>query len=56
MQNKDIREEIRIAGLRHWQIVDQLKITDSVFSKKLRYELSDSEKQEIRNIISKLKN
>ncbi len=55
MANKDIKQEIKAAGLRQWQVSFELKIQDSNFSKMLRYELSDEKKSEIRSIISKLK-
>lgn len=55
MCNSDIRLEVVGAGLKFWQIADGLGITDSYFSKKLRKELSDQEKEKIRTIIANLK-
>jgi hypothetical protein len=44
MYNLDIREEIKAAGLKLWQIAQQLNITDGNFSRKLRTEFSDEQK------------
>ncbi len=55
MSNLDIKSEAMNAGVKLWQIADKLGITDSHFSRKLRKELSDEEKAEIRAIILELK-
>lgn len=54
MKNIDIRNEVASANLRLWQVAEQLGITDGNFSRKLRKELSEDEKQRIRAIISNL--
>ena len=54
MKNKDIRTEIKAAGLYLWQIADALGINDGNFSRKLRHELPDEEKARIRAIIAAL--
>lgn len=55
MKNQDIRNEVKEANLHLWQIADKLGIVDATFSKRLRYELSDEKKDEIRQIIKELK-
>lgn len=50
--NLDIREEIKKAGLRYWQIAEELDIHDSVLSRRLRKELSSQEKEKIRQAIN----
>lgn len=55
MRNQDIRDEIRDAGLRLWQVADELKIADYNLSRKLRHELTDEEKAKIRSIIDELR-
>lgn len=55
MRNQDIRDEIRDAGLRLWQVADELKIADYNLSRKLRHELTDEEKTKIRSIIDELR-
>lgn len=54
MSNLDIREEIKTAGLKLWQVAQEYGINDGNFSRKLRRELSDTEKQKISAIIAKL--
>ncbi len=54
MANQDIRTEVKSAGLRFWQIADKLGINDGNFSRRLRHELPDTEKDRIRGIIAEL--
>lgn len=43
--NKDIRQAASAAGIRLWQIAEALGYNESAFSRKLRKELPDSEKE-----------
>ena len=54
MKNQDIREKAKNSNVRLWQIADKLGMTDGTFSKKLRKELTDNEKQNIFAIIDEL--
>lgn len=54
IQNQEIRLEAAGCGIKLWQIADKLGITDSYFSRKLRHELPDGEKEKIRTIIAEL--
>ena len=54
MRNSDIRQEIKSAGLRLWQIAEALGLQDSNFSRRLRHELPEAEKAKIREIIADL--
>lgn len=54
MKNVDIRGEIKQAGICFWQVADALGMTDGNFSRKLRHELSNAEKAQIRQIIADL--
>lgn len=51
MKNMDIRQAARTAGVFLWQIAEELNITDSTFSRKLRTELEAKEKEKIFQII-----
>lgn len=51
MANEDIRNEVKSANLKLWQVSDLLGIRDTEFSKKLRKELSEEEKNKIRQAI-----
>lgn len=55
MANQDIKLLARESGVKLWQIAESLKITDTMFSKRLRHELPDEKKAEIRSIIKELK-
>lgn len=52
--NRDIRLAAAGAGVRMWQIADELGVRDCNFSRRLRHELSDDEKERIFFIIRKL--
>ncbi len=54
MCNKDIREYANKRNVRLWQIAIELGINDGNFSRKLRVELSEEKKAEIRAIIDRL--
>lgn len=53
-KNIEVRRAAAMSGIKLWQIADQLHITDSYFSRKLRHELPDEEKQKIFAIIEEL--
>jgi len=55
MQNVEIRKFAQESGVRLWQIAYELKLHDCNFSRKLRKELSKSEKEQIFAIIEKLR-
>ena len=54
MCNTDIRAEIMNSGIKHWQIAEKLGIHEGHFSRKLRHELPDEDKEKIRAIIKEL--
>ncbi|MCL1874113.1 MAG: hypothetical protein FWF85_08365 [Clostridiales bacterium] len=53
--NMDIRQEAQEEGVYLWQIADKLGIQDSTFSRKLRRELPNPEKERIYGIINQIK-
>ena len=55
MKNQDVRNEVKSARLKLWQIAEELGIYDWELSRLLRHELPDEKKSEIRSIIEKLK-
>jgi len=54
MKNKDLRLLAMQNDVKLYQIAEQLNMTDSNFSRKLRHELPDDEKSKIREVIDKL--
>ncbi|MDL2300400.1 hypothetical protein LJC01_02005 [Clostridiaceae bacterium OttesenSCG-928-D20] len=54
MNNQDIRQAALNAGVKLWQIADELGIADCNFSRRLRKELPDEQKKNIFAIIERL--
>ena len=54
MTNQDIRRTAAGAGVKLWQIADELGIADCNFSRKLLKELPQEEKDKILAIIERL--
>ena len=54
MANQKIREAAARAGVRLWQIAARLNLNDGNFSRKLRVELPDEERDKILHIIDDL--
>lgn len=54
MTNQDIRQAATGAGVKLWQIADALGIADTTFSRKLRKELPQADKNRIFSIITEL--
>lgn len=55
MNNLDIRKAIEQSNFKYWQVADKLGMTDGNFSRMLRFELKDKEKEHIFKIIDELK-
>ena len=54
MQNQDLKQLAKQSGVYLWQIAHELGMVDTAFSRRLRFELPEAEKQEIRSIIERL--
>ena len=54
MFNKEVRTYAKEKGIYLWEIAEALHITDGNFSRRLRKELPEAQKQEIIRIIDKL--
>ena len=54
MMNQDVRRTAAGAGVKLWQVADALGIADCNFSRKLRKELDQAEKEKIFSIIERL--
>ena len=54
MKNKDLRDYAFSQNVKLWEIAEKIGITDSTFSRKLRRELDDSRKAELKNIIDQI--
>lgn len=51
MHNMEIRAEIMRTGLRHWEVAAALGISETSFSRKLRRELPEEERQRVLEVI-----
>lgn len=54
LANKEIREAAKRAGVCLWQVAESLGITDATFSRRLRRELPQQERDSILNTINQL--
>ena len=54
MTNKIIRERAHVRGVRLWQIAERVGVTDGNFSRRLRRELADEERDRILAIIDEI--
>ncbi len=52
MENQAIREAARQNNVLLWEIAERLHIADTTFSRKLRRELPDEQREQILSIIS----
>ena len=55
MKNQDVRKAVQEAGFKLWQVAEKFGMQDSNFSRKLRHELSQTDKERIYGIIEELK-
>ena len=54
MCNKDLRDEMRIANVRQWEVAEAIGISEMTMVKWLRRELDDNKKALIREGISRV--
>ena len=47
MANEDIRQAIKDAGLKHWELANIMKISENTLVRRLREELSKKDKEKI---------
>ena len=54
MENVKIRSAYMSAGIRQWELAEAIGISESHFSRKLRKELPQAEREKILSIIDRL--
>ena len=54
MKNQDVRRKAAGAGLKLWEVAQEIGLSDSSFSRKLRQELPQEQKEKIFDAICKL--
>lgn len=52
--NQDIRQAIKKANLKHWEVAELIGLSETTLVRKLRKELPEEEKKNILKIISEL--
>lgn len=52
--NLEVRNAAKNAGVRLWEVAEAIGITDGMFSRRLRHELSVSERDRILKIIEEI--
>lgn len=55
LRNLDVRDAIRAAGVRHWEVAERLGVREETLCRKLRHELSDNEKKKLLRAVEQLK-
>jgi hypothetical protein len=55
MSGAEIKTTIKAAGLKLWQVAEEMGMNDGNFSRKLRNDFSDEDTEKVLNIIEKLK-
>lgn len=53
MKNLDIRNYAKSKGVKQWQVAEELGVTEFAFSRQLRHELSDIDKQAVRAAVDR---
>ncbi|MBR3311564.1 MAG: hypothetical protein IKG15_07075 [Solobacterium sp.] len=54
IKNLEIRQALKRSGLTHWEMADHLGICSDTFSRWLRHELPEADKERILKLIDKL--
>lgn len=54
MKNIKIRQALKLANIKHWELAEMLEIAESTLCVKLRRELSEQEQNKILAIINDL--
>lgn len=54
MKNVEIRSAFMQAGIKQWQLAEALGISETHFSRKLRKELPEEEREKILSVIDQL--
>ena len=54
-KNTEIRQSFKDAGIKHWQVADEMHISEATMVRKLRRELSEEEKTRVLQVVEQLK-
>lgn len=54
LNNIDVRQRVKSAGMKLWQVADALGVSEPTMTRKLRHELDQEEKAQIFRIIDQI--
>ena len=54
LANQDIRKEVKDKGFKLWELANAMGIYDGNLSRRLRKEMSETQKSEIRMLLNKM--
>lgn len=54
MNNQEIRNAVKVAGIKMWQLADEVGIADTTLCRRLRHELREDEKKQLLAAIHRL--
>lgn len=52
--NVEVRETAKRNGVKLWQVAEEIGMSDAAFSRKLRHELPDADRERVLNAINRL--
>lgn len=52
--NTEIRETAKRSGVKLWQVAEEIGMSDAAFSRKLRHELADKDRERVLSAINRL--
>lgn len=54
MNNQEVRQAAKAAGVKLWQVAESLGLSDTAFSRRLRHELPEKTRRQALAVIEKL--
>lgn len=54
MKNKEVLLQMQRTGIRQWEIAEAYGVSEGVFSRRMRHELSPKDRQKVLDIIKEL--
>lgn len=56
MRNIKLREELKIHGIKHWELAEALGVSEFTLTRRFRKEFSEGKTKEIMEVITRLTN
>ena len=55
MRNQDLKDEMRIAGVRQWEVAEAMGVSEMTLVKWMRFELPEDKRQRVLQAIEQIK-